>query len=208
MGKLVSGILGPVSGRIGGVVGASWKGVKYLRSYVVPGASNTLAQTQQRARFAAMIIPAKYFTTRIFNPYVDKFLTRQSGFNRYVSANIPKAPLYLPVLNHSVTSGPLHPGSGLAAVYTTGTGSMAVTWTASLGIDGLATDVAIAWARHRVTGVVTFSADGERADAAATIACAAGLTATDFDVGVFFAQMNGALVSKISTNLAVTASAA
>ena len=208
MGKLTSGILGPVSGRIGGVVGASWKGVKYLRSYVVPGASNTAAQLAQRARFAALIIPAKYFTTRIFNPYVDRFLTRQSGFNRYVSTNIPKAPSYTPIPNHQVTSGPLHPGSGFAAIYATSTGVVALAWNGDLGVDGLNTDVAIGWARHRPSGVVSFSADVTRNAETVTFAAAAGLTATDFDCGVFFAQMNGALVSKISTNLVGTASAA
>ena len=32
MGKILSGVLGNVSGKIAGVVGASWKGTGYLRA--------------------------------------------------------------------------------------------------------------------------------------------------------------------------------
>ena len=208
MAKLTSGILGPVSGKIGGIVGANWKGTRYARAYVVPGASNTAAQLAQRARFAEVIIPAKYFVTRIFNPYYDKFLSKVSGFNRYVSENIPKAPAYTAIPNHRVTSGPLFPGSGLVTTYSTATGAVSLVWDPALGIDGTADDVAIAWARHRPTGVVYFAANEQRSTGMSAITAPAGLTATDFDCGVFFAQMSGTLVSKISSNLSDTAAAA
>lgn len=201
MGKLTNGLLGPVSGRVGGVVGANWKGVRYLRSYVVPGASNTDAQIAQRARFSAVVIPAKYFVTRVFNPFYDKFLTRASGFNQYVSRNIPKAPDYTPITAHAVTSGPLHPGSALAMVLDTGTDVVTVTWGTELGIDGLATDVAIAWVRSRTTGTVWFSANSTRTAGTITITGVTEAAAATLDGGMFFAKLTGAIVNKISTNL-------
>jgi len=207
MGKINSGILGPVSGRIGGVVGARWKGRAYLRSYVVPGKSETDLQLAQRARFAYVVASAKYFVGRVFNPYYDKFLSTVSGFNRYCSNNIPKSPDYTAIPNYTVTDGPLYPGSALEGTYDTSDGAIEVTWGAELGIDGADTDVAIAWARNRVTNQVWFSADGTRVDAAASITGIAGLTAADHDLGVFFAKLSGLLVVKISRNLSADASA-
>ncbi|MCK9602563.1 MAG: DUF6266 family protein [Sphaerochaeta sp.] len=208
MGKLNSGILGPVSGKIGGVVGARWKAQPYLRSYVVPGASRTTLQGNQRDRFKAVVAAGKYYVGRIFNPYYDKFLPRVSGFNRFITNNIPKAPDYTPITAYQVTDGPLYPGSALAGVYTTGTGALVVTWGTELGIDGAADDVAIAWGRNRLTNITYFSANTVRSAGTVTVSCATGITATDIDVGLFFAKMDGSLVDRISRNLSATASAA
>ena len=52
MGKIKSGILGSVSGKVGNVVGGSWNGVNYLRS--LPAAvrqTNSVSQSNQRERF-------------------------------------------------------------------------------------------------------------------------------------------------------------
>lgn len=208
MAKLNSGIMGAVSGKVGGVVGARWKGQAYIRAHVVPGLSHTDLQVAQRARFAYVVAAGKYYVGRIFNPYYDKFLSKVSGFNRFISENIPKAPAYTEITNFTVTRGPLHPGSTPAATYDDGTGVVAFSCTTENGIDGSAADVKIAWARNRVNNITWFGADATRADIGISISCYAGLTATDFDVGCFFAKMNGSLVVKISTNLSCTASAA
>lgn len=207
MGKIASGILGPVSGRIGGVVGARWKSVPYLRSYVVPGSSSTDLQVAQRARFAYVVAAAKYYVGRVFNPYYDKFLSKVSGFNRFVTNNIPKSPDYTPIVNFQVTDGPLYPGANLKGEYANGTGNCVVTWSTELGVDGSTDDVAIAWVRHRTSNVTTFGEDVTRDDGTVTILLATGLTETDLDIGVFFAKMNGALVTKISRNLSATGQA-
>jgi hypothetical protein len=52
MGKLKKGILGPVTGKVGSVVGGTWKGESYIRS--LPSKSNkaaTKAQLEQRQKF-------------------------------------------------------------------------------------------------------------------------------------------------------------
>lgn len=209
MGKINSGILGPVSGRIGGVVGARWKSQPYLRSYVIPGASNTALQIAQRARFAYVVAAAKYFVGRVFNPYYDKFLSKVSGFNRFVTNNIPKAPLFAAIDNFQVTDGPLYPGSNLAAEFDGVAHELVIGWDPVLGVDGADDDVAISWVRDRISNVVMFAADGVRVDATSTIlAIPDGWIAANLDVGVFFAKMTGTLVTKISRNLSVTASAA
>lgn len=52
MAKYSKGILGPVSGKVGTVVGASWKSIHYFRSKPTKGnKSNTEAQKAQRGLF-------------------------------------------------------------------------------------------------------------------------------------------------------------
>jgi len=53
MGRIKKGILGGFSGKVGTVVGASWKGISYMRS--LPQSlknPRTLAQLSQRSKFA------------------------------------------------------------------------------------------------------------------------------------------------------------
>jgi hypothetical protein len=205
MAKIPNGILGAVSGKVGGVVGGRWKGVSYVRAYTIPGVSETDLQIAQRARFAYVVAAARNFVGRIFNPYYDKFLPKVSGFNRYITNNIPKSPDFTPITAHQVTDGPLFPAYTFVAQYNTGNGQCNCTWGTLLGLDGSDDDVAIMWARHRPTNVVYFAADGERQDGAAMAQCPTGLTATDFDCGLFLAKVNGSLVVKISRNLSVQA---
>jgi hypothetical protein len=206
MGKIVSGLLGPVSGRVGGVVGARWKSVPYIRSYTVPGASRTDLQAAQRDKFGFTVAAARPFVGRIFNPYYDKFLTRVSGFNRFVSENIANyvggdTPYMALAM---VTDGPLYPGSGLAGVWDT-TDTMTITWDTDLGVDGSNDDVAIAWVRDRYNNHVAFSANAARDDGTVDVVDASFDGVAAVDVGVFFVKMSGALVVKISRNLVATA---
>ncbi len=56
MGKISKGILGPVSGTVGTVVGANWKGISYLRSKANRSKRvATIKQEQQRAKFALAV---------------------------------------------------------------------------------------------------------------------------------------------------------
>lgn len=206
MGKILSGILGPVSGKIGGVVGGRWKNVPYLRSYTVPGASNTDLQIAQRARFAYIVAAGKPFVGRVFNAYYDKFLSKQSGFNRFISENILTPPDTGDVDNPIVTDGPLYPASGLDVGDDTINDKYLINWNTELGVDGSADDVAISWFRNASENTVVFCTDGVRSDGAAEITYAAwSHTEHATEGGVFFAKMNGALVVKISRNLSGTA---
>jgi len=55
MGHIRKGILGGFSGKVGAVIGASWKRTMYMRSLPKKTSSQTLAQRTQRAKFALVI---------------------------------------------------------------------------------------------------------------------------------------------------------
>jgi hypothetical protein len=88
MAKLLNGLLGPASGRVGNIVAASWKQTNYARSYVVPANPNTTAQQAQRNAFGKCVDFAKLLVGQIFNPYTDRFQTNMSGFNFFIKRNI------------------------------------------------------------------------------------------------------------------------
>ena len=176
MARAMSGIMGPISGKIGGVVGSRWKGTPYYRAHVKPGLSRTDLQLAQRARFAYVVAAAKYYVGRVFNPYYDKFLPQVSGFNRFCSNNLPKAPAYTPILAYQVTDGPLYPGGSFLTTYNTSTGAAHATWDTGLGVDGSMEDVALLWFRDRVSNITYFFTNTARGSGAANTHCA-GLVA-------------------------------
>lgn len=56
MGKISQGILGGISGKVGNVVGASWKGIDYLRIKPTNVANpRTVGQVNQRTKFTATL---------------------------------------------------------------------------------------------------------------------------------------------------------
>lgn len=87
MAKTPSGILGPISGKVGAVVGASWKGINYIREYVIPANPNTAAQQTERTKFADLILIAKTLLGSILQVYWDPFLRHTSGWAHFVGIN-------------------------------------------------------------------------------------------------------------------------
>lgn len=91
MGKINQGILGGVSGKIGSVIGSSWKGIDYLR--IMPQSiadPKTAPQLNQRLKFSlieAFIQPLSLFVKIGFKAYAVKM----SGFNAAISYNIKNA---------------------------------------------------------------------------------------------------------------------
>ena len=203
MGKLRSGILGPVSGKVSGVVGATWKGTPYIRGYAVPSPSDTEAQQAQRSDFAVAVSAAKPFVGPVFNQYSDRFISKRSGFNKFVSDNIKKVDESDEIPLPTVTQGPLYQGAGLVGTYVSGTGTLNITWDSAKGVDGSDTDVAVSWMRNKATNEVAFAALETRVDAASSVTDSAfvGKDLEDIEAGLFFAKMSGALVIKISSSL-------
>jgi len=91
MAKLPLGILGPVAGKVGNVVGGSWKGVDYLRSMPASVTNpRTKPQLNQRSRFVLML--------RFLQPMLDfikigykAYAKKMSTYNAAMSYNLRNA---------------------------------------------------------------------------------------------------------------------
>ncbi len=90
MGKISQGILGGVSGTVGTVVGASWKGINYLRiksSHYKD--AQTEGQVTQRTKFGACIEIAQSVMDALIKPIWNKKAVKMSGYNLFVKTNLP-----------------------------------------------------------------------------------------------------------------------
>ncbi|MBO4778358.1 MAG: hypothetical protein J5588_07690 [Bacteroidales bacterium] len=91
MGRIKRGILGGFHGTVGTVVGASWKGIDYMRSKAESIKNpRTRGQVTQRNRFATTLQFLQPITSYIrigFRPYAVK----QTGFNAAMAYNIKNA---------------------------------------------------------------------------------------------------------------------
>ena len=88
MAILKSGILGGVSGRIGTVVGAGWKGIDVLRTYNgSPANPRTNAQVSNRDRFSSVTSMASNLLATVIKPCWDRFAVKMSGYNAFASVN-------------------------------------------------------------------------------------------------------------------------
>lgn len=89
MGKFHNGVLGTMTGKVGGVVGRTWKGINTVASYQ-PNVSNpkTNAQMSQRGKLTALTQLASQINTGFIKPLWDRDAKKMSGFNAFIQANM------------------------------------------------------------------------------------------------------------------------
>lgn len=91
MGNIKQGILGGFSGKVGTVIGSSWKGITYMRA-IAPNVKDarTAKQLAQREKFAfaiGFLRPLQSFIRIGFKMYAS----RQSAFNAAMSYTLKNA---------------------------------------------------------------------------------------------------------------------
>lgn len=199
MGIILNGILGKVSGKVAGVVGASWKDKAYLRAYVKPANPNTAAQQVQRTKFSDVVAFCKPLVGQVFNTYTDKFQKSMSGFNFFIKKNIDifeGTPEYSSVL---ITEGPLSVPLITTAILT---GSlMEIEWTANNGNNGKDDDGVFAAVYHKVSGIWFFaSSESPRSVQAITVGLLNETEAADYECWIWAKQDVNSILDKISNS--------
>ncbi|MBA7643143.1 hypothetical protein ES703_50857 [subsurface metagenome] len=83
-----SPLLAGASGRAADAVAASWKGIAYIRKFVVPANPKTAAQTAVRDAFAACVTLWRSLSTTV-KTFLDTYGTgyAMSGYNVFISKN-------------------------------------------------------------------------------------------------------------------------
>ena len=91
MGTIKQGILGGFSGKVGTVVGASWKGISYMRGQAQHVKNpRTAAQTYNRAALRAITDALRPIATTLQITFA-KSAGKMSAFNKAVQINYKKA---------------------------------------------------------------------------------------------------------------------
>lgn len=150
MGKIAQGILGGLSGKVGNVIGGSWKGIDYIRIKPSSVANpRTAGQVNQRNKFTAaleFLQPNKHF----INVGYKNLAIKKTAFNAAMSellsnSIIGTAPNFTidfqtALLSKGSLTGVLDP----TATYTAVPNTVVFNWTDnSTGINSLTTDRAM-----------------------------------------------------------------
>lgn len=176
MGTIKQGILGGFSGKVGTVIGGSWKGISYMRSQAQSVKNpRTDGQLSQRSKFALALDFLKPLTDIVrtgFKLYTNK----QTAFNAAMSYTLANAisgdyPDYeLNFASALISRGALTSATNGAA--TSANGSVTVTWGDNTGVGtAKATDkVLIAVLNADKGEAVTVSAGEARSTTTQTVA--------------------------------------
>jgi hypothetical protein len=206
---ITGGILGNVTGKVGGVVGGMWKGINYLRAYVIPANPQSVDQTTQRTKFSVIQEYVRQVLATLVHGYWDMYQVGQSGYNAIMSnwmLNADSANLLVAACK--AAKGTLSPQAITSAIYTTGTGALNSIWTEDLVGNQLSTDLLRVLVFDKSSGLLYFFEPNQaRSTEANLITLPVGLTATNLEVFFFFKQGTGSLMI-VSDSVHLTATAA
>lgn len=80
-------ISGEIRNKVGGMVGAKWKGKNYVRAYVVPKNPNTPDQQKIRGAFKTLSTIGSTINNGILKPHTAKKFKNMSPYNRFIKLN-------------------------------------------------------------------------------------------------------------------------
>jgi hypothetical protein len=211
MGTINQGILGPFSGKVGSVVGGSWKGIAYMRGIAASVANpQTDAQLNQRQKFSVtmhFLKPISEFLKTGFKAYAVKM----TGINAGMSYNIKNAltgtyPNYaIDYPNALVARGNLAGALNQVAASTVA-GTVHFTWDDNSGeISASALDKTLLVVYNPAQNqAVTISQLAERADGTQTITVPDSFSGDLVQCYIAFINVDGAMVSNSAFAGAVT----
>lgn len=131
MGKIDQGILGGFSGKVGSVVGGSWKGINYMRVHTKPSNPNSEKQVNQRTKFTLVLNFLKPITPFLRVGY-KLFTTKQTAFNAAMSQVLLNAVIgetpdsVIDFASVQVSRGTLTPAQG--AIANSIPGEISISW--------------------------------------------------------------------------------
>ena len=201
MGTIKQGILGGFSGKVGNIVGASWRGIDYIRSMPASVRNpRTVAQVSQRTRFALIGKMLKTFVPVIRVGFAGSTGTGKSAFSVAMSYNVknavsglsPDFEIDFPLVK--LTSGELY-GAGNAAA-TSGAGSLSFVWDSDLLNNAAATDKVILMAYNHMLNESAYDVDAAtRADGSGSLAVPPTWDGEQVDTYLALYSADGKLIS-------------
>jgi hypothetical protein len=138
-------ISGELRNKIGGMVGAKWKGKNYVRAYVTPKDAKTPAQQEVRASFKILNQLGSRINETVLKPYQAKPVANKSPANVFVKLNQPfMAEKSTDPLEIKIFNGALPLGTAALSPVTAADGKVTVTVTPAMYGIAKETDTLIA----------------------------------------------------------------
>ncbi|TVQ07830.1 MAG: hypothetical protein EA361_17570 [Bacteroidetes bacterium] len=202
MGKISQGILGGFSGKVGNVIGASWKGIDYMRIKPSSVANpRTPGQLDQRSKFATVL--------RFLQPMTDflrvgfrLYAIKMTQFNNAMSYNLNNAVtgmypnFMIDYANALVSRGNLT-GAFNASASSPAAGSVEINWVDNSGSgSALATDRALIVLLNTQRQEAMFTTQGPaRSVGSETISVPAEYSGEDVEAFLGFISEDGTRVA-------------
>ncbi len=192
MGKLNSGITGPIYGKVGGVVGFNWKGVNAIRSYAIPANPQTSLQQAERSKFAFIVHVAKIILATVIQPFWDPFASGMSGWNLFTRKNRLVVTSDGDYQNIIAAFGDLEPETITSATYDASTGNCHISWSQSGLGNGQDDDDSCLLVIDSANNVAFFtSTNAPRSDGGGIVSIGTGRNASDLKAYLFFKRGSG-----------------
>lgn len=194
------GILGGFSNKIGNVVGTSWKGIAVMKSLPLSVANpRTLAQLNQRGRFANLSSMGSSILAPIIKPLWDRFAQQESGFNEFMRTNMEAMDEAgnPDIETFQISKGKMNAVNPTTVVADASASTVVVTWPTTL-TDAYAdpTDLAyIAVWNHNGTVLRGFGGTVPRSAGTATVSVPSMIAGEPTDVFLAFKRVDGTVVS-------------
>jgi hypothetical protein len=167
--KMKQGIFGAISGKVGNLVGSSWKGIAVIKSLPASVANpRTAGQVAQRTKMTNIVDFAQVILSVVIKPLWDRFASQMSGYNAFVSRNIALFAAALPsTFADLITSTGKMASTAIATlVGEDSVKTVTVTWVDDSGVGfKLASDLAYIVLINETTGEVSgFETAADRDD--------------------------------------------
>lgn len=155
---------GDLLGRLTGMVGASWKGINYVRKMVIPANPNTAAQQGTRTVFAWLVDKGRRINSTILKPNLFPVPKKKSQFNEFLSRNKSMiAAGVVTVADMIVGAGGLFVPPSFDAITNLGETQIECSYLATIEGEALATDPVIILIWNESRNIWLFGS-GTRAD--------------------------------------------
>lgn len=201
MGTIKKGIMGGFSGKVGNIVGASWKGIAYIRS--MPASIHnprTEKQVTQRNKFSLIGRLLKTLNPVVKVGFKSIAGRGKSTYSAAMSCNIAKAvtgvypDFAIDYPNLVIAAGPLYPASSATAACEAG--NLDFVWDSAVVNNAKATDRVMVIACNVSKETAVYDMDiAARADGTASLPLPAAWVGDEVETYVVFASEEGALVS-------------
>jgi hypothetical protein len=88
MAVIKQGVLGGFSGKIGAIIGSSWKGIAVIKAMPLSVSQPVTAKkTNAKARFSNVVSLSKDILTDTIKPLLDRTSVGMSGYNAFANMN-------------------------------------------------------------------------------------------------------------------------
>lgn len=207
MAKLIGGLHGRPSGNVGGVVYGAARTrlgkVVTARELVYPSNPQSAGQVLQRHKFSEALFAVRHLGATLWQNDFNRAIGQLPGFQSMMSIILSNTDALEDFNTPPATPlGNLHYAGAMAAVTGVGAaGTVDLSWTAELGLNGTAADVIEVFGVEKleslgqVRGAVNFAATGVRADTSLIVPTGSGNMV--FQVGVYW-QGAGTAVGLLS----------